>query len=110
MVDGSPKPQSKSSFKLRSRSKSMTSAQMQLSVFGEPLLLGGETPPLISRSPRPHLQSVLPRALWPTAVKPVDGIEEILIEDVMAFEWRTLSLRCLKSGLVRANQSNSGRS
>jgi hypothetical protein len=69
----------------------MTLAPAQLSVFGEPLLLEGEN--------AASYDELFARIC--AAVKPMDGVEEMFIVDVVQLEWEILRWRRLKLGFIR---------
>jgi hypothetical protein len=76
--------------KTNSKSNAMTLVRLRL--FGEPLLLDGEDAAAYDEFlARTH-----------AAVKPVDSIDEMLINDVAALEWEVLRWRRLKLGLIQA--------
>jgi hypothetical protein len=77
----------------RPKSKSMTSAPApRLALFGQPGLLEGEDAAAYDQL----------RSRIYAAVKPLDIVEEMFIEDVVSLEWEVLRWRRLKSSLIRA--------
>jgi hypothetical protein len=80
--------------KANSKTKSKTSALakvQRLTLFGSPQLLQGED--------EAAYDELLSRVR--AAVKPVDIIDEMLIDDVVSLEWDVLRWRRLKSSLMR---------
>jgi hypothetical protein len=72
--------------------KSTSKAVSQHGLFGPPLVLEGEDAAAYDE---------LYGRMY-AAVKPVDVIDEMFIEDVVALEWEVLRWRRLKSSLIRA--------
>jgi hypothetical protein len=64
----------------KTKSKSMISAPARLTLFGEPQLLAGEDAAAYNE--------LLTRLR--AAAKPIDVIEEMLIDDVASLEWEAL--------------------
>lgn len=79
-------------FDPKTKSKSTTSAPARLTLFGEPLLLAGED--------AAAYDELLARIC--AAVKPVDIIDEMFIDDVVSLEWEVLRWRRLKWRLLQA--------
>ena len=81
--------------RVRSKSKSITSAPapvQRLALFGPPLLLEGED--------AAAYDALLARIC--AAVKPVDIIDEMFVNDLVVLQWEVLRWRRLKSALIRA--------
>jgi hypothetical protein len=74
--------------------KAMTATSGRRSrLFGQPLLLEGEDPAAY--------EELLARLY--AAIKPVDVIDEIFIDDMISLQWDVLRWRRSKSSLIRAN-------
>jgi hypothetical protein len=78
--------------KTKSKSKSMTLASARWTLFDQPQLLAGEDAATY------HELLAHVRA----AVKPVDIIDDMFIDDVASLEWEVLRWRRLKTSLIRA--------
>ena len=80
--------------KSNSNAKAMTSASGRRSrLFGQPLLLEGEDPAAY--------EELLARLY--AAIKPLDVIDEIFIDDAISLQWDVLRWRRSKLSLIRAH-------